>query len=55
MWDSRFRRDEVPTLNSYAAIEKTVGRSAALVVAGLVILGVIVWRVRKHRSKQRAG
>ena len=37
--------------NSYATIEKTVGRSAALIVAALVIVGVIVWRVRKHRSE----
>lgn len=40
--------------NSYATIEKTVGRSAALVVAALVVVGVIVWRVRKHRSEQRS-
>ena len=41
--------------NSYATIEKTVGRSAALIVAGLVIVGVVVWRVRKHRLESRPG
>lgn len=40
--------------NSYATIEKTVGRSAALVVAALVIVGVILWRVRKHRAEQQS-
>jgi membrane protein DedA with SNARE-associated domain len=37
--------------NSYARIEKTVGRTAALVVLGLVVVGVIAWRVREHRRR----
>jgi membrane protein DedA with SNARE-associated domain len=37
--------------NSYARIEKTVGRTAALVVLGLVVIGVIAWRVREHRRR----
>jgi membrane-associated protein len=40
--------------NSYAKIEKTVGRGAALIVAALVVVGVVVWRVRKHHSEQAA-
>ena len=40
--------------NSYATIEKTVGRSAALIVAAVVLVGVVVWRVRKHRTEKQA-
>lgn len=40
--------------NSYATIEKTVGRSAAFVVLGLVIVGLVVWRVRKHSAEKQA-
>lgn len=35
--------------NSYAAIEKVFGRTAALAVAALVVVGLIVWSVRRHR------
>jgi len=35
--------------NSYAAIERIFGRAAALVVAALVVIGLIVWNVRRHR------
>jgi membrane protein DedA with SNARE-associated domain len=35
--------------NSYAAIEKIFGRAAALVVAAVVITGLIVWSIRRHR------
>jgi membrane-associated protein len=35
--------------NSYAQVEKTAGRWIAVVVAVLVVIGIIVWRVRKHR------
>lgn len=34
---------------SYARIEKLVGRGAALVVLAIVLVGVVVWRVREHR------
>lgn len=40
--------------NSYVTIEKTVGRSAAFVVVGLVVVGLVVWRVRKHRAEKQA-
>lgn len=40
--------------NSYATIEKTVGRSAAFLVLGLVVVGLVVWRVRKHRAEKQA-
>ncbi|MGB6181569.1 MAG: DedA family protein [Rhodococcus sp. (in: high G+C Gram-positive bacteria)] len=36
--------------NSYEKIAKTVGTSATLIVVAVVIVGVIVWRVRAHRS-----
>lgn len=45
--------------NSYERIAQTVGRTTALVVAGLAILALIIWRWRKHRreksSAERAG
>jgi membrane protein DedA with SNARE-associated domain len=37
--------------NSYAAIEKTFGRAAALVVAAVVVIALVVWGVRRHRSR----
>lgn len=40
--------------NSYKAIEKTVGRGAAIAVAAVVVIGLIVWRVRVHRREARA-
>ncbi|HEY2297873.1 MAG TPA: DedA family protein [Jatrophihabitans sp.] len=41
--------------NSYKQIEKTVGRGAAFAVAGIVIVGFIVWRVRAHRRDKDGG
>ncbi|HWD81398.1 MAG TPA: DedA family protein [Kribbella sp.] len=38
--------------NSYARVEKTFGRVAALVVAGIVVVAIVVWRVRRHRKEQ---
>ena len=35
--------------NSYAAVEKIFGRTAALVAAALVVVALIAWRVRRHR------
>ncbi len=35
--------------NSYAKVEATLGRVAALIVAGIVLCGVLVWQVRRHR------
>jgi len=37
--------------HSYAKVEKTLGRSFALVVLALVVVGLIVWRVREHRRE----
>jgi membrane protein DedA with SNARE-associated domain len=38
--------------NSYAAIEKTAGRVAAIVVALLVIAALVVWRIRAWRRER---
>jgi membrane protein DedA with SNARE-associated domain len=38
---------------SYAQVEKVVGRDAAAVVAVLVAVAVVVWRVRRHRAEVR--
>jgi membrane protein DedA with SNARE-associated domain len=35
---------------SYARVEGAIGRDGALVVAGLVIVAVVIWRVREHRK-----
>ena len=37
--------------NSYAAIEKTFGRAAALVAAGIVVIGLIIWTIRRRRRE----
>ena len=36
-------------------VEKTFGRDAAVVVLAIVIVGLVVWRIRKHRAERRAG
>lgn len=38
---------------SYAKVEKTVGRSSALIVLALVVAGLIAWRIRKHLAARR--
>jgi membrane-associated protein len=40
---------------SYARVEKTFGRTAAFVVAGILVVAVVVWRVRKHVTDRRGG
>ncbi|MFL5909997.1 MAG: DedA family protein [Gaiellaceae bacterium] len=40
--------------NSYATVEKTVGRGVALAVLALVLLMVLTWRIRKHRTERRS-
>ena len=35
--------------NSYRTIERSVGRGAAVVVAAVVVIALIVWRIRAHR------
>lgn len=39
--------------NSYAKIESIVGRDVALVVAVIVVVALIFWRFRPHRSAER--
>jgi membrane-associated protein len=39
---------------SYAKVEKTFGPVAALVVLGIAVVAVIVWRVRRHRAAKRS-
>jgi membrane-associated protein len=41
--------------NSYQAVERAVGRGAALAVLGIVLLAVAVWRLRKHRAERSSG
>lgn len=36
--------------NSYRTVEKTVGRGTALAAAAIIIIALVVWRIRKHRS-----
>ncbi len=40
--------------NSYARIEQTAGRGAAVVIALIAISALIVWRVRRARSERHA-
>lgn len=36
---------------SYATVEQTVGRGAALAVAGIALIALVTWQVRKHRGE----
>ncbi|NYI41720.1 DedA family protein [Demequina lutea] len=36
---------------SYAQVEKTMGRVGALVIAGIVVVVVAVWQIRKRRNE----
>ncbi len=36
---------------SYAKVEATLGRDAALVVAGMALIALLVWQIRKHRAE----
>lgn len=38
---------------SYARVEKLVGRGAALVVLAVVLVALAVWRIRRHRAEAR--
>lgn len=40
--------------NSYKTVEKIVGRSTAAVLAGLVVVAVLVWQVRRHRGRAKS-
>ncbi len=37
--------------NSYAAIQKTFGTAAALVVTALILIVLVLWRIRRHRER----
>ena len=39
--------------SSYTAVEHTFGRATALIAAALVVAGLLVWSIRRHR-RQRA-
>jgi membrane protein DedA with SNARE-associated domain len=36
---------------SYARVEKAVGRGAALVVLAIVVIALLIWRIRKHQAE----
>ncbi|MEU6252467.1 DedA family protein [Streptomyces sp. NPDC047043] len=36
---------------AYERAESMVGRTVALVTAGLVVVGLVVWRIRRHRRR----
>jgi len=38
---------------SYATVEKTVGRGAALVVLAIALVALLVWRIRSHRRERQ--
>ena len=35
---------------SYAKVEATLGRAAALIILGIALIALLVWRIRKHRA-----
>jgi membrane protein DedA with SNARE-associated domain len=37
--------------NSYTVVEHTFGRATALIAAALVVIGVVVWSIRRHRRR----
>jgi membrane-associated protein len=39
---------------SYARVEKKLGRGTALAALAIVIIGVVAWRIRKHRAERRS-
>lgn len=39
--------------HSYAAVERTVGRTVALIVTGLAVAGVLLWRIRGRRKEHQ--
>jgi membrane-associated protein len=39
--------------DSYAAVEKTVGRGVAIAVAALVVVALGAWLLRRHRAAER--
>ncbi len=41
--------------HSYAAIERTFGRVTAVLASALVLVGLLIWRIRRHRRQSAAG
>jgi len=39
---------------SYATVEKTLGRSSALIVLAIALVAIVIWRIRKHRAESKA-
>ncbi|WP_347109217.1 DedA family protein [Paenarthrobacter sp. S56] len=39
--------------NSYEEVARTFGRGAALVVAGIAVVLLLAWQIRKHRAERR--
>lgn len=37
---------------SYAKVEKALGRDAAFVVLGIVVVVLVSWRICKHRAER---
>ena len=35
---------------SYAKVEATLGRDVALIILGIALVALLVWRIRKHRA-----
>jgi membrane protein DedA with SNARE-associated domain len=38
--------------HSYAKVEKTFGRATALIVLAIVLIGIVLWRIRRHRAER---
>jgi membrane protein DedA with SNARE-associated domain len=38
--------------NSYAAVERTIGRAGALIVAGIAVIAFVAWRIRRRRRRK---
>ncbi len=38
---------------SYAAVERTIGRDAAVIALAVVLVALLVWRIRAHRAQSR--
>lgn len=51
VWGTGFVVVGFVTGNSYKAVEKSVGRVAALVVLAVVLVALGVWRIRAHRAE----
>jgi membrane-associated protein len=51
VWGTGFVVLGFVTGNSYKAVEKSVGRVAALVVLAVVLVALAAWRIRAHRAE----